>query len=578
MPDEIIPPAENTPSSAPEENSAEARPKPSLEIVPKASDAPAPTPKPVRTDSYIPPEEANELPPMEAEPPRPWWEERKADTRAADKTAVAYYRHSAQDKQKNSIQIQAEQVRAYAKEKGLRIIHEFADRGRSGLTAEGRPAFMKMMDWVRDRKDFGHVLVLDVSRWGRFQDTDLSGQYELDCRRAGKRVQYVDLRDLNDDTGMAGTIIKQVKRITSADESRTRSEKVFNGSVKVAEQGYRPGGKAPYGFTRALLNEQDELDRYLSLGEKKAIANWRTKLAPGDEEQVNVVQEIFARFVDEGLDERRIAEILTARGVKTPQAEVFSARGLKGLGEGSAWKASMVARILRDRQYAGSTVYNRTSFKLQTRHVNNPKGEWVVTPDAHPWLVPSDLFERAQARIAERLRRSDPAEMLLRLRGVYEQFGIITSALLARDSTLPSAGSYAHRFGSLPLAFQRLFAETVERATRDVRERIDVEVSASDLYNDYLVLGRKLSVLIQPSVPVPDGYGQYWVFRPDRRVTVDITLGVPLAGCDDGRILGYFPFTRLMMRDAGVRLRYSSVGYFALHGHDGLELLRNILL
>ncbi len=156
--------------------------------------------------------------------------------------------------------------------------------------------------------------------------------------------------------------------------------------------------------------------------------------------------------------------------------------------------------------------------------------------------------------------------MLTRLRMLYERCGIVTAALLRHDSTTPGAGVYEGRFGSLPLAFQRLFAETLERTRHDVRKNIDAEVVVSEDYDDFLVLDRKLTVLIQPSVPVPNGYGQYWVFRPDRRPAVDITLGVPLAGVEDGRILGYFPFPRLLLKDAGIRLTNASVGHFALHG------------
>jgi len=54
--------------------------------------------------------------------------------------AVAYYRHSAQDRQENSIPIQRDQVREWAQKNGVEIIHEFADAGKSGLTSEGRPA------------------------------------------------------------------------------------------------------------------------------------------------------------------------------------------------------------------------------------------------------------------------------------------------------------------------------------------------------------------------------------------------------------------------------------------------------
>jgi len=70
-----------------------------------------------------------------------WWEvpatEQAAE--AAQPKAVAYYRHSAQDRQENSIPIQQDQVRQWAEKNGVDIIQEFADAGKSGQTAEGQP-------------------------------------------------------------------------------------------------------------------------------------------------------------------------------------------------------------------------------------------------------------------------------------------------------------------------------------------------------------------------------------------------------------------------------------------------------
>lgn len=37
----------------------------------------------------------------------------------------------------------------------------------------------------------------------------------------------------------------------------------------------------------------------------------------------------------------------------------------------------MIAYILRNENYIGSTVYNRKSFRLGIRRVSNPPGEWV---------------------------------------------------------------------------------------------------------------------------------------------------------------------------------------------------------
>ncbi len=106
-----------------------------------------------------------------------WWEIATDDQNGAPPKprAVACYRHSAQDRQENSIPIQQDQVRQFAQEHGIEIIEEFADAGISGLNAEDQPAFTQMMDdWVKHKDDFQYVLCLDVSRWGRFQDIDPS--------------------------------------------------------------------------------------------------------------------------------------------------------------------------------------------------------------------------------------------------------------------------------------------------------------------------------------------------------------------------------------------------------------------
>src|SRR5210317_1209178 len=82
-----------------------------------------------------------------------WWEIGTPDVNALPRIqAIAYYRHSAQDRQENSIPIQRDQVREWADKNGVEIIHEFSDAGKSGLNAEGRPAFTEMMDeWVQKR-------------------------------------------------------------------------------------------------------------------------------------------------------------------------------------------------------------------------------------------------------------------------------------------------------------------------------------------------------------------------------------------------------------------------------------------
>ena len=82
------------------------------------------------------------------------------------KKAIAYYRHSAEDKQENSVPIQREHAEKFAREFGIEIIHEEADEGKTGLLAS-RPGFERLFnEWVLndDAPSFDYVLVYDVSR------------------------------------------------------------------------------------------------------------------------------------------------------------------------------------------------------------------------------------------------------------------------------------------------------------------------------------------------------------------------------------------------------------------------------
>jgi hypothetical protein len=48
-------------------------------------------------------------------------------------------------------------------------------------------------NWIRKRNDFQYILCLDVSRWGRFQDSDLSAQFSAECMKVGKQVIYTTI-------------------------------------------------------------------------------------------------------------------------------------------------------------------------------------------------------------------------------------------------------------------------------------------------------------------------------------------------------------------------------------------------
>jgi len=186
-----------------------------------------------------------------------WWKKNDVATIEC-RCAVIYCRNSADIGQENSCEIQEEKCRAFAEKNGFEIIAVYADRGKSGLDAEGRPEFQALLERVETDDSFHYVIVLDVSRWGRFQDIDLSGHYETICKKYGKEVIFVSHGIIEKDPKrkLLHQLHKDIDRFQAAEYSETLSEKTKAGAVKVAQQGFRPGGSPPYGMRRVMLDEQ----------------------------------------------------------------------------------------------------------------------------------------------------------------------------------------------------------------------------------------------------------------------------------------------------------------------------------
>src|SRR5258708_20260469 len=114
----------------------------------------------------------------------------KGDTDAPQKLAAAYVRMSTEHQQ-YSTSNQMDVIREYAKRRGLEIIKEYSDEGKSGLNIQGRDSLARMIKDVQTGEvKFCCILVYDISRWGRFQDADESAYYEHISRQARVPVHY----------------------------------------------------------------------------------------------------------------------------------------------------------------------------------------------------------------------------------------------------------------------------------------------------------------------------------------------------------------------------------------------------
>ena len=102
--------------------------------------------------------------------------------------AAAYVRMSTEHQQ-YSTNNQLDVIREYAKRRGLEIVKIYSDEGKSGLNIQGRDSLAQMIQDVQSGEtEFSFILVYDISRWGRFQDSDESAFYEYICRQAGITV------------------------------------------------------------------------------------------------------------------------------------------------------------------------------------------------------------------------------------------------------------------------------------------------------------------------------------------------------------------------------------------------------
>lgn len=307
--------------------------------------------------------------------------------RKIHKKAIAYYRHSAEDKQENSVAIQRQHTEQFAYENNIEIIHEEVDEGKSGLLAN-RPAFERLfMDWIEspNAPNFDYVFVYDVSRWGRFQDQDQAAYYTHLCKKYGKEVVYVSRGFPDINNPLISNLETSIQRYMAAEYSRQLSEKVFHGCVKVSEQGYSAGGTATYGMVRQLLDVNKNPIRILNTGEHKQIANERVSFAPKDDETTDTVRKIFYLFVKKQYEIPDIVSYLNSK-------RIVSATG-------KLWDRSKVVKILTNETYTGTRVYNRTWGRLKQKSHKNPRSEWIIVPNAFKAVVDNKIFKDAQERL-----------------------------------------------------------------------------------------------------------------------------------------------------------------------------------
>ena len=216
---------------------------------------------------------------------------------------------------------------------------------------------------------------------------------------------------------------------------------------------------------------------------------------------------------------------------------------------------------------------------MKTRSRPNPPGNWVRAANAFAPPVPVEMFRQAQTILTAQAElhalKYSEADMIRRLREIHENYGTITSRLVAAADEMASTHTYAHRFHSFDRAYQAIFREMADARRAQIVETIRGAAITVEDFDDFVVIDDYFSIAIQPAAPIAHGYEASWTFHPDQRPQVDLTIGVPLScpiKCD---VLGYLAFPRLMFKEK-VRIHSTAGATAELYAYPLLELIEEI--
>jgi DNA invertase Pin-like site-specific DNA recombinase len=347
--------------------------------------------------------------------------------------------------QRYSIANQSDAIEKYAVEHNFTIVKRFVDPGKSGLTLSGRMGLRNLLlEVLSGEAEFAHVLVYDVSRWGRFQDADESAYYEYTCKKANVRLHYC-VEQFENDGSPYSTLIKALKRMMAGEFSRELSVKVFNGQARLARMGYWQGGSAGYGLRRQIVDGEGCRKAVLKAGEFKQLQLDRVILVPGPKNELAVIREIFRLFAIERKSQDEVAKILNARRIRLePETRVPNPK----------WTRTRVHEILTNPKYVGANVYNRKSCKLNQKVVKNCAADWIRRDAAFTQIISPDLFAQAQKIL--RLRRTylNNEEILDRLRWLLKRAGKLTCTLINEDAATPCVRTIEAHFNTLLEAYK----------------------------------------------------------------------------------------------------------------------------
>jgi site-specific DNA recombinase len=300
-----------------------------------------------------------------------------------------YGRLSTKDRQDPTLSFpsQRDASEVKAAEIGGRLVCDFTDQetGRR----EDRLAWSELVSEARepDTRRFDAVVVYSTSRLSR--DLFHALAFERELARAGVQVYYAIAA--GDQTSPEGRLMRHMFQALDQFEVEKLGREVRRGQTENTRQGYRNGGRAPYGY--GLQREPHPDPRRARAGDQKS------RLVP-DTEQAPVIVEIFERYLA-GHGFKEIANHLNRPGGPKPPQHVDSRRNTAG-----KWAKTTIRAILENPVYTGRLYWNRLDFRqVKTGEgplIRRSEDEWIEANLRHEALIPDEWFAQTRANMSTR--------------------------------------------------------------------------------------------------------------------------------------------------------------------------------
>ena len=322
-----------------------------------------------------------------------------------------YGRLSTKDKQDPTISFPSQRDACAKKVAELgEIVCDFTDQEKG--RRDDRDGWSQLVTEAknRDGRRFDAVVVYATSRLSREMFHALA--YERELSRAGVEVYYAV--SAGDQTTPEGRLIRHMFQALDQFDVEKLGREVRRAQTENTRQGYRNGGRAPYGYK--LKHEPHPDPRRARVGDRKS------RLVP-DPQQAPVIVEIFDRYLA-GSGFNEIVNHLNRPGGPPPPEHVDSRRNTA-----NKWSKVTVKCIIENPIYTGQLYWNRLDFRQaklgEGPVIRRAPEDWITSDITHEPLVSRERFEQAQAEMTKRrhtegVRRRSAQKRFYELRGVVQ--------------------------------------------------------------------------------------------------------------------------------------------------------------